>query len=314
MSRAAEPFEFVVGEREAGERLDRAITLHCSASRSEVQRWIEEERVHIDGVIARSSAKMKPGARVAVAPSPPPPTTALPENIPIRVLFEDEHLLVVDKPAGLVVHPAPGHASGTLVNAVLHHTKIEDDDSPQQRPGIVHRLDRDTSGTMVIAKTVPAREGLTALFQAHDIGRIYTAIVVGELRANMTFDTLHGRHPTDRKRFSGKVLRGKRAITHVTVLQQFHGATLVQCKLETGRTHQIRVHLSENGTPLLADAVYGKPSKVPELRDIGEALGRHALHAGLLAFTHPITKEPLRFVSELPSDMAAAIAALLLLK
>jgi 23S rRNA pseudouridine1911/1915/1917 synthase len=306
---------FSVAATEARERIDRVVAAHApDHSRAEVQRWIEAGAVRVDGAVATAKTKLREGMRVEATPLPPATTTARPEAIPLAILFEDEHVLVVDKPAGLVVHPAPGHASGTLVNAYLHHVgegDESDDDADPVRPGIVHRLDKDTSGVMVIAKTTLAREALVARFAAHDLERAYLGIAIGAHPEHATYDTLHGRHPHDRKRFSSKVLKGRRAITHVDRVASLHGATLVRCRLETGRTHQIRVHLAEHGYPLLGDPIYGgRPPRDRRLREAAEALGRQALHAAVLGFPHPITGVPLRFEAPPPADFEAAVRAL----
>ncbi len=260
-------------------------------------------------MVATASTRPRPGQRVVVRPAPPPPTEAEPEDIPLTVLHEDAELVVLDKPAGLVVHPAPGHPSGTLVNALLHHFgALPGEDAA--RPGIVHRLDAHTSGVMVVARTPRAREGLMRLFAAHDIERAYLAIATGEPPARITYETLHGRHPTDRKRFTTRVTRGKRAVTHVVRLERLHGAALVRCTLETGRTHQIRVHLAEHGHPLLGDPTYGRPGKDARVRAAAEALGRQALHAAVLGFIHPVTGERLRFETSPPADFRRALEAL----
>ncbi len=325
------PIALLLDASASGERLDKVLAaLVPSASRATLQRWITEGRVTVDGAPARVSAKARAGQRVVVTPAPAPPGDALPEDIPLTVLFEDADLLVLDKPAGLVVHPAAGHPDGTLVNAVLHHTRIEvptddalDDDAgpdseapghagpePVSRPGIVHRLDKDTSGVMVVAKTLRARDGLVRVFAAHALERRYLAIATGAPPDAVTYDTLHARHPTDRKRFTSRALRGKRAITHVAVRERLHGAALVVCRLETGRTHQIRVHLADAGFALLGDRVYGRPPRDAHVRAAGEALSRQALHAASLAFAHPVSGAPLRFESAPPEDFAAALAAL----
>jgi len=250
-----------------------------------------------------------PGARITVDPPPPPATEALPDaSIQFPVLFEDEWLLVLDKPAGLVVHPARGHEDGTLVNGLLARDgfDIEGEEGDQARPGIVHRLDKGTSGVMVVAKHERSREGLKALFERHDIERSYLAIAVGH-PAPGTLDTLHGRHPRDRLRFSTHVSSGRRAVTHVALVETLGPCSLVRCTLQTGRTHQIRVHLAEvAGAPLLGDPLYGKSIKDPALRALDQALGRQALHAAVLGFVHPITGENLRFETAWPDDLEQA--------
>tara|TARA_B100001750_G_scaffold208085_1_gene186816 strand:+ start:857 stop:1783 length:927 start_codon:yes stop_codon:yes gene_type:complete len=305
----SEPIELLVPAEAAGERVDRFLADHGVATRSTLKRWIDEGRVTIDGNLAAPKHKVRSGGRVVVRPAPPPTSEAIPQDIPLDIRFQDEHLLVVHKPAGLVVHPAPGHPDGTLVNALLHHVDFRDPSGDPLRPGIVHRLDKDTSGTMVVAKTAAAREGLVGLFQAHDIERRYDAIALGDVTGR-TFDTLHGRHPVHRKRFSSQVPRGKRAVTHVRAVAALPGATHVQCTLETGRTHQIRVHLADAGHALLADELYGKRPKDLRLRQAHDAIGRQALHAGLLGFVHPITGEAVRVEAEPPEDFRAALAVL----
>lgn len=303
------PFELVVDEAEAGQRLDKVLSAReLGVSRSTLQRWIDEGRVLLDGQAARAKDKPRVGSKVQVTPAPPEPSEAVPQDIPLDIEFEDAHVLVVHKPAGLVVHPAPGHPDGTLVNGIRFHCEIKGGEDPR-RPGIVHRLDRDTSGLMVVAKTDAAREGLMAQFKDHSIDREYVAIACGELAAPVTYATLHGRHPTDRKRFTGKVQEGKHAVTHVRPLSSLPGATLVACTLETGRTHQIRVHLSEAGHPLLGDPVYGK--RAPrELEAAEAALGRLALHARVLGFVHPQSGERMVFRREPPEDFCSALALL----
>ncbi len=303
------PLELVIAEQEAGERLDRVLSARALGfSRSALQGFIAEGRVEADGRVVRASARLRAGARVVVRPAPPPPSAAEPQDLPLQILFQDAQLAVVMKPAGLVVHPAPGHWDGTLVNALRFHLDVRAGDP--ERPGIVHRLDRDTSGVMVVAKTELARERLIAQFARHDIEREYLAIALGAPPARLRIETLHGRHPTDRKRFSSRVERGKRALTEVELLERLEGASLLRCTLRTGRTHQIRVHLSEHGYPLLADAVYGRRSGEPRLRAAAEAIGRQALHARLLGFAHPQSGAQLRFSAEPPEDFQRALALL----
>jgi 23S rRNA pseudouridine1911/1915/1917 synthase len=282
-----------------------------------VQRWIVNGHVLVNGERCAPSSSVAIGSRIYVEPEGPEPTHAEPDSsIKLDVVYEDEHLLVVDKPAGLVVHPAKGHADGTLVNALLGRGGFERaeadplDPEGHLRPGIVHRIDKDTSGLLVVAKDATTREALKALFAAHDIEREYVAIVVGTM-VDTTFETLHARHATDRLRFTSFTETGKRAVTHVRVLERFVGATFVACQLETGRTHQIRMHIAERGkAPILRDLLYGKPPKDPKLRAIADTLGRQALHARRLGFVHPITGQRLSFESPLPRDIAQALESL----
>jgi 23S rRNA pseudouridine1911/1915/1917 synthase len=320
--RVPAPLSFAVEPRDPHDRLDKLVVAllaraGVTTSRAAVQRWIEHGSVLVDGELLRASAAVRVGAHVEVSPEEPPPTTAEPDaSIPLAVVYEDAHLVVVDKPAGLVVHPARGHAAGTLVNALLSHGGFERagadprDPAGHLRPGIVHRLDKGTSGLLVVAKDPPTREALKALFAAHAIDREYVAIVVGRAR-DATYETLHARHPKDRMRFTSRTDTGRRAVTHVRVLERLGKATLVACTLETGRTHQIRVHLAEQaGTPILADPLYGRTPDDPLLRRAAEALGRQALHARVLGFVHPVTAEPLRWTSPLPPDLDACLRAL----
>jgi 23S rRNA pseudouridine1911/1915/1917 synthase len=305
------PIELTLTASEAGERLDKVLSARegLGFSRATLQRWMDEGRVTIAGKAVQAKDKARAGLQVRIDPAPPPPSEALPENIPLDVLFEDEHLIVLHKPAGLVVHPAAGHASGTLVNALLHHTEVELGEDPR-RPGVVHRLDKDTSGVMVVTRTEAAREAMARLFAAHRIERIYEGICLGTPPAQATYHTLIGRHPTERKRFSSRVRTGKHAITHMNKVRDLHGTALVRCQLETGRTHQIRVHLADHGFPLLGDPVYGKKSKDARVQQAADELGRQALHARVLGFAHPETGAAMRFEVEPPSDFQRALATL----
>ena len=299
-----------LSREDAGQRLDRVLARHCPEfSRRALQRWIEQGRVEQAGEIVSRKTKAQAGAEVSIEPVPPEEPSAKPQPIPLDIRFEDGHLLILDKQAGLVVHPAPGHPDGTLVNALLHHASVAGGADPL-RPGIVHRLDKDTSGVMVVAKTPETHERLVDMFQAHRLERAYLAIVRGHPPRAITFDTFHARHPANRKRFTSKSARGKRAVTHLESIEVLHGSALVRCRLETGRTHQIRVHLADAGHPVIGDPVYGTTIRDPLLRSVSQRLERQALHAALLGFDHPITGEPMRFETEPPADFRAALHAL----
>jgi 23S rRNA pseudouridine1911/1915/1917 synthase len=282
-----------------------------------VQRLIEEGRVTVGGVVAQKSMRLRQGDEVEVVVPAPEPLEVVAENIPLVVLYEDAELIVIDKPAGLVVHPAAGHARGTLVNALLYHCKDLSGIGGVLRPGIVHRLDKDTSGVMVATKSDRAHAALTAAFAAKSRGevggleRTYLAITSPPPpAASGTLRTQYGRHPVQRKKFSTKVSGGKSAVTHWQTVETLPDAALVQFRLETGRTHQIRVHASEHGWPLVGDLVYGHKPRTERVAEVAAALGRQALHAATLSFAHPVSGEMLAFESPLPEDMQHALAAL----
>jgi 23S rRNA pseudouridine1911/1915/1917 synthase len=303
--------EIVVPRVAAGVRLDRFLSGLLGVSRSELQRWIAAGRVIVQGRPGEAAARLREGERVLVEPMPPAATAAHADSaVSVDVVYVDDDLVVVNKPAGLVVHPARGHESGTLVNGLLAMGLFRAlEGGETERPGVVHRLDKGTSGVMVVARTAEAREALKAQFSAHTIDRAYEAIVAGEATAR-TFDTLHGRHPRDRMRFTTHVRSGKRAVTSVRVLARLQGATHVECTLQTGRTHQIRVHLAESGTPVLGDPLYGRPPRDERVRAVGERIGHQALHARLLGFAHPRSGERMRFEAGLPDDFRAALQEL----
>ena len=303
----------------ASGRLDAVIAgAIAQLSRAQVQKLIEEGRVtHVGVVATKAGAKVRQGDAIEVVIPAPEPLEVVPEDIPLAILFEDADLIVIDKPAGLVVHPAAGHASGTLVNALLFHCKDLSGIGGVLRPGIVHRLDKDTSGVMVATKSDRAHAALAAAFAAKSRGepgtleRTYLAITspAPPLKAG-TLRTLHGRHPVDRKRFSSKVTSGKAAVTHYEVVERLHDAALVRFRLETGRTHQIRVHAADHGWPLVGDPVYGFKPRDTRIAEVARALGRQALHAATLAFDHPVTGARLSFEAPLPADLQAALTAL----
>ncbi len=299
-----------------GERLDRALAgLIEDRSRARIQKDLEAGAITINGVLPPRGAKtpVRPGDKIQYQPSAPEPLNLVAEDIPLDILFEDEHLLVINKAVGMVVHPAPGHPRGTLVNAVLFHVKELQPDDDNLRPGIVHRLDRETSGLIVVAKTPVCHEGLANLFKAREVHKTYLCVTRGTPKpAKGTIDTWFARHPTDRKRFSSKGIRGKRAVTHYEVLEDFRCAALVRVELETGRTHQIRVHLTDSGHALVGDDTYGrnKPLYHPDTSQVLVQFARPALHARKLAFEHPITKDPMHFEAPLPADFEGLLHTL----
>jgi 23S rRNA pseudouridine1911/1915/1917 synthase len=285
---------FRVEPAETGERLDRLAARRLGLSRSLVQRLIGERDLLIDGEEASPSYKVREGQLIEAQL---PEEGLAPEDIPVPVVYEDEHVLVVDKPAGLVVHPGAGNPSGTLVNALLSKGIAGGEDP--HRPGVVHRLDRDTSGLMVLAKGEPAYSRLVELMSARRVGRVYRAVVVGEgLPETGTIDSPVGRDPDNPTLMAAGV--GKPAITHFEVLADDAGHTMLRVRLETGRTHQIRVHLSAIGYPVYADPLYGVP--VPD--------SRLWLHAEKLSFQHPVTGHVLEFHSEIPADLRGSAIAL----
>ena len=304
-----------VAPEQASGRIDKVLAgLLPEMSRARIQALIAEGRVSRDGApVADASAKAQSGDyRLEI----PPPVAAEPqaEAIPLTVLFEDAHLIVVDKPAGMAVHPAPGSESGTLVNALLHHAGASlSGIGGVARPGIVHRIDKDTSGVVVVAKTDAAHQGLSALFAAHDIERLYIALTRGAPRgaARGTIEGAIGRSSADRKKMALVRAGGRHAVTHYAVERLFGPAekplaARVACTLETGRTHQIRVHLASVGAPCLGDPAYGSgpPAEKVRLAIAAAGLARQALHAAVLGFRHPVTGEAMRFESPLPRDMA----------
>jgi 23S rRNA pseudouridine1911/1915/1917 synthase len=250
------------------------------------------------------------GQNVVITLPEPEPVELVPEPMDLAVLYEDSDLIVVDKPAGLVVHPGAGHFSGTLVHGLLAHCQDLSGIGGEVRPGIVHRLDRDTSGCIVVAKNDKAHEGIATQFAERRVQKHYEAFVIGEPNpARGVIDTMFGRHPTDRKRFSSKVKRGKRALTSYAVVKSGGGLARVVIELGTGRTHQIRVHLADRGYPVVGDVMYGGQRwgsiRDKQLRELAKGLKRHALHAARLEFAHPVTGAPLQLESPLPPELSA---------
>ena len=312
MNRGEDIIEGVIAEN--GERLDKALASASGLSRERVKALMGEGRIELAGKPV-SQASMKPAAGTPFVIRVPAaiPAEAVAQDIPLVVVFEDEHLIIVDKPAGLVVHPAAGNLDGTLVNALLHHCAGQlSGIGGVARPGIVHRIDKDTSGLLVVAKTDAAHEGLAKQFADHSIERAYLAIVGGHpLPRAGTVRGAIARSNTNRKKMAlVEDGRGKHAVTHFKTLERLSDATLVECRLETGRTHQVRVHMASIGHALLGDPVYGRtPSRLrPLLTRIG--FHRQALHAAVLGFIHPVTGENLRFSSKLPADLEELLVEL----
>ncbi len=296
---------FVVGEDEAGFRLDLALATASGVSRAQVRRWIESGRVRINSRAGRPAQRVRAGDTLEADPPQPLPAELVAQPIPVPILHQDADLVVVDKPAGLVVHPAPGHSSGTLVNALLHACRDLAGIGGVLRPGIVHRLDRGTSGVMVVAKRDAAHAALAEQFRVHSVERVYRALVRGAPGADAgRIDRPIGRHPRDRKRMSVRARNAREARTAWRVLQRFAASarSWLEIRPETGRTHQIRVHLAAAGLPIVGDTVYGRA------RGSERRLGRPALHAAVLGFTHPRSGEPMRFEAPLPPELRALLA------
>jgi 23S rRNA pseudouridine1911/1915/1917 synthase len=297
---------FVVGAESDSQRLDQVLAALAGLTRSQARRWIDAGRVRVDGSEGRPGQKLQAGSRLDADPPDPEPAALGPEALEIGVIHEDEDLIVVDKPAGMVVHPAPGHSGGTLVNALLHHCSSLAGVGGVLRPGIVHRLDRGTSGVMVAAKNDLAHQALAEQFRDHSIERLYLAFVRGcPSEDTGRVDRPIGRHPRDRKRMSVETRRGRDARSLWRVRERFPhaGASLLEVRPETGRTHQIRVHLASSGLPLLGDPVYGRAT-------LRFPLERPALHAAELGFRHPRSGERLHFAAPFPADLSSLRAAL----
>jgi len=282
-------------------------------TRATIQRLIEAGDVLVDDKQVRTSLKLKGGERIRITLPPPRPATPQAEAIPLTVLYEDHDLIVIDKPAGMAVHSGAGIESGTLVNALLAHCSDLSGIGGELRPGIVHRLDKGTSGVLVAAKNDRAHQGLAVQFEKHTVKRIYQALVYGSPPEDGgKIEGLIGRHPTERVRLSGKAKSGKHAVTRWRVRERYSRISLVELRLETGRTHQIRVHLTEAGFPLLGDPLYPDGGRFNNLTDMQlkkliKELGRQALHARCLGFIHPVSGQYLEFTSEPPEDMARLI-------
>jgi 23S rRNA pseudouridine1911/1915/1917 synthase len=304
---AEQRLSFTVTLEDAGERLDAVAARETGLSRSRIVKLIERGLVLIGEAPAAKSSPLTAGLVVTVRIPPPEPVTTAAENIPLEIKFEDADIIVLSKPAGLVTHPAPGHRTGTLVNALLGHTGGLSSVGGTDRPGIVHRLDKDTSGLMLVAKTDAAHQGLSNQLKNRTIGKTYTALVRGQMPADRgVIEEPIGRHPKDRKKMAVAPKRGRVAETRWRVVDRYVGYCLVELSLMTGRTHQIRVHLLHLGHPVAGDPLYGGGDKA----DAPLGLKRQFLHASGLSFTHPVTGERMTFTDELPADLAAALKKL----
>ena len=298
----------------AGERLDRYLpTAFPDLSRAAVQRLIGEGNVLLSGVVPRPSQKLSGGEEITVTIPPPLKSELVPEDLPLSILYEDAHLLVVEKPAGMVVHPSPGHSGGTLVNALLSRADLLSGIGGVSRPGIVHRLDRDTSGILVVAKTDAAHNGLSDQLSKHSMERLYHGIVFGSPSAREgTVSTRIGRHPVNRKKMAVLAQGGRLAVTHYRRLALFGPFSLLEFRLETGRTHQVRVHCAHLKCPIVGDDVYGRSRNVvigKGERALTVTVTRYFLHAFRLGFTHPVTREHLEFTAPDPAEFGAFRAA-----
>ena len=303
---------FTVDKSQCGQRLDIFLAQSdADISRSHVKYVIEEGDVLVNGKAPKVSQKLKEGDVIVLTQRPPQEAIALPQNIPLNIVYEDTAIIVINKPVGMVVHPAPGNADKTLVNALLFHCHDLSGIGGVLRPGIVHRLDKDTSGLIVAAKSDDAHRHLSAQFERHEVHKKYLALVCGDVKDNQgEIVKPVGRHTIDRKKMSTNTKRGKEAITFWKVLERYGVATLLEVEIKTGRTHQIRVHLSDLRYPIIGDAVYGKATNRMQniansaLKAQIKAFNRQALHAAYLSFIHPLTGKRVEFTADMPKDMA----------
>jgi 23S rRNA pseudouridine1911/1915/1917 synthase len=305
--------EFVVAGEQEGERLDRYLAGALpNRSRSQVQRLIEDGHVSVTRVkTAKSNTALREGDTITVTLPEPAPSATAAEDLPLPILYQDEDVVVIDKPAGMVVHPGAGHGSGTLVNALLHHVDDLSGIGGEERPGIVHRLDKGTSGVMVVAKHDQAHQELARQFHDREVEKEYVALVWGLVQQRKRIDLPIGRDPGNRQKMSAKARRARNAVTRVTWARHLPGVSLLRVAIATGRTHQIRVHLSAIGHPIVGDALYGGVHKrVPHDIRAVQRLERPFLHAERLAFTHPRTGEPMTFTAPLPADLLSVLEAI----
>ncbi len=301
-----------VSPQARGERLDQHLaSTFPDLTRARLKTLIDSGRALVDGKPAKPSRRLRGGESIELKLPAPAPAKPLPQDLPLEVLYEDSDIIVVNKQAGMVVHPGAGHWEGTLVNALLHRVRDLAGVGGELRPGLVHRLDKNTSGCLVVAKNDRSLAALQAAFKSRRLTKTYLAIVHGAPPVRSTLSTLFGRHPAHRKRFTGRIKSGKPAETAFEVRERFEGAALLEVQLKTGRTHQIRVHLAEAGHPILGDELYGRrQGRTPGVTSVQRELGRQALHAWKLEFAHPRSAEPLRFEAPVPGDFERALEGL----
>lgn len=311
MLEAREQIQFKVPRSESGMRIDIFLSLQdVFMSRSQASRAISEGDVLVNNIKVKASHRLEEDDIIVCLRQKAREYDLIPEDIPLSIIFEDKHILVVDKPSGMVVHPAAGNYHGTLVNAILFRCKDLSGIGGLLRPGIVHRLDKGTSGLMVVAKTDKAHIVLARQFKDHLIKKTYKAIVYGDVKPEEgVIDTPVGRHPVDRKKMSTKSKKGRAAVTHWEVIERYGISTLLDVGLKTGRTHQVRVHLNSIGYPIVGDPVYGRSKRISAIKDAAlreklTAMNRQALHSSKLGFLHPITSQFMEFSSPMPADMA----------
>lgn len=305
--------EFTVNEPDQGSRLDRFLAGHTEFSRARLTRWLKNGHVLVNDRVRPASYRVRLGDRLSLAVPPPEPSSLNPEALPLDILYEDRDLILVNKPPGLVVHPAPGHRGGTLLNALLHHCPNLAEVGDVSRPGLVHRLDKDTSGVLVTAKTALAHGHLVRQFHDREVEKVYLALVWGSFdRREGKIDQEVGRHPTARRKMSAHPRRGKPAVTYWRVLQEYPGPlTLLELSPKTGRTHQLRVHLAALGHPVVGDATYGggaaRLKGNPLLQGLRPLVKRQLLHARILRLLHPRSSETISAEAPLPDDFQAIL-------